>query len=179
MNMKRSIFVFVGLAAALLCLGHAQAAEAYLKATGIPGDSKRELWRDYVEVQAYTHEVISPRDPASGLPTGKRQHMPFKIVKRVNNSSPVLMDKLVKNSTISSVELNLVATDPNGEEYVSYVYKLENVKVVGIRNWAPNNYEPSVSSYPAFEEVTFTYQTITWESKDGKTVATDTVSPER
>ena len=23
------------------------------------------------------HEIVSPRDPASGLPTGKRQHKPF------------------------------------------------------------------------------------------------------
>jgi hypothetical protein len=26
-----------------------------------------------------THEIVSPRDSASGLPTGKRQHKPFVI----------------------------------------------------------------------------------------------------
>jgi hypothetical protein len=26
-----------------------------------------------------THEIVSPRDAASGLPTGKRQHKPFVI----------------------------------------------------------------------------------------------------
>jgi bacteriocin-like protein len=29
------------------------------------------------EVIAVSHEIVSPRDPASGLPTGKRMHKPF------------------------------------------------------------------------------------------------------
>ena len=35
--------------------------------------------------------VTSPRDAASGLPTGKRQHKPFVITKSVDKASPVLM----------------------------------------------------------------------------------------
>ena len=31
-------------------------------------------------VVGFSHEIISPRDPASGLPTGKRQHKPFNVV---------------------------------------------------------------------------------------------------
>ena len=33
--------------------------------------------QDMVEVFATSHGVESPRDVASGLPTGKRQHKPF------------------------------------------------------------------------------------------------------
>jgi len=29
------------------------------------------------QVTPATHEIVSPRDPASGLPTGKRMHKPF------------------------------------------------------------------------------------------------------
>jgi type VI secretion system secreted protein Hcp len=29
------------------------------------------------KVKAGSHEIVSPRDPASGLPTGKRMHKPF------------------------------------------------------------------------------------------------------
>jgi type VI secretion system (T6SS) effector Hcp len=32
--------------------------------------------------------VVSPRDPASGLPTGKRMHKPFVITKEIDKSSP-------------------------------------------------------------------------------------------
>ncbi|HEY8132503.1 MAG TPA: hypothetical protein VII12_11495 [Thermoanaerobaculia bacterium] len=35
--------------------------------------------------------VVSPRDPASGLPTGKRMHKPFVITKQIDVSSAVIM----------------------------------------------------------------------------------------
>jgi hypothetical protein len=37
-------------------------------------------------------DVIKPRDAASGLPTGKRQHKPFTITKRIDKSSPTLYE---------------------------------------------------------------------------------------
>jgi len=39
---------------------------------------------------AFEQEIVSPRDAASGLPTGKRQHKPFVITKELDKSSPVL-----------------------------------------------------------------------------------------
>jgi hypothetical protein len=35
--------------------------------------------------------VLSPRDAASGLPTGKRQHKPMTFVKDLDKSTPILM----------------------------------------------------------------------------------------
>ena len=39
---------------------------------------------------SFEQEILSPRDAASGLPTGKRQHKPFVIIKELDKSSPVL-----------------------------------------------------------------------------------------
>ncbi|MCC7437745.1 MAG: type VI secretion system tube protein Hcp [Armatimonadetes bacterium] len=39
---------------------------------------------------ATSHEVKNPRDAASGLPTGKRQHKPLIFTKRMDKSSPVI-----------------------------------------------------------------------------------------
>ena len=36
----------------------------------------------------FEQEVVSPRDAASGLPTGKRMHKPFVITKELDRSSP-------------------------------------------------------------------------------------------
>jgi len=38
----------------------------------------------------FDQEIVSPRDAASGLPTGKRQHKPFVITTELDKSSPVL-----------------------------------------------------------------------------------------
>jgi len=39
---------------------------------------------------SFEQEIVSPRDAASGLPTGKRQHKPFVITSELDKSSPVL-----------------------------------------------------------------------------------------
>ena len=46
-------------------------------------------------------EIKSPRDAASGLPTGKRMHKPSLITKELDKSSPKLAEK-VSNGSVSS-----------------------------------------------------------------------------
>lgn len=41
-------------------------------------------------VVGLTAPVVSPRDAASGLPTGKRMHQPFVITKTLDKSSPII-----------------------------------------------------------------------------------------
>jgi hypothetical protein len=44
------------------------------------GASRQELTDDQLaRVSAGTHAIVSPRDPASGLPTGKRMHKPYSL----------------------------------------------------------------------------------------------------
>ncbi len=45
---------------------------------------------DVKSFKALSHVIISPRDPASGLSTGKRMHKPFVITKELDKSSPLL-----------------------------------------------------------------------------------------
>lgn len=49
---------------------------------------------------SFMQEVVSPRDAASGLPTGKRMHKPFVITKELDKSSPmVVRESPTKQST--------------------------------------------------------------------------------
>src|SRR5262245_39730421 len=48
-------------------------------------------------VQSISHEIVSPRDVASGQATGKRQHKPLSIRKTVDKSSPQLWRALASN----------------------------------------------------------------------------------
>jgi type VI protein secretion system component Hcp len=36
------------------------------------------------------HEIVSPRDPQSGLPTGKRMHQAITIIKQIDKATPLL-----------------------------------------------------------------------------------------
>jgi len=42
-------------------------------------------------VISFDQEIVSPRDAASGLPTGKRMHKPFVITKELDKSSPSMV----------------------------------------------------------------------------------------
>ena len=62
------------------------ALNAYLKLKGqkqgdIKGSVTQKGREGKIMVIAASHDVLSPRDAASGLPTGKRMHKPFVITK--------------------------------------------------------------------------------------------------
>lgn len=46
-------------------------------------------------------EVISPRDAASGMPTGKRQHKPITLKREVDKATPVLLSSTSRPKTIT------------------------------------------------------------------------------
>lgn len=50
------------------------------------GFTEEQLSFHQIEVRS----IVSPRDAASGLPTGKRQHKPLVINKELDKSSPIL-----------------------------------------------------------------------------------------
>lgn len=62
-----------------------------------------------IAVLSVSHEIVSPRDAASGLPTGKRMHKPFVITKQWDASTPVLLQACSSNEILPKVELNLAA----------------------------------------------------------------------
>ena len=74
------------------------ALNSYLSLTGetqgvIVGSVTQAGREGTIMTIATSHEVISPRDAASGLPTGKRQHAPFVITKEVDQASPALYNR--------------------------------------------------------------------------------------
>jgi len=130
----------------------------------------REGWH---RLQAYTHEIVSPRDAASGLPTGKRQHKPFRIVKLINRGSPLLLDAMTKNETLPSIQVSIWTPTLVGAEQKVFTYTLTDATVASIRPWMPNKSDPATSGYPPAEEISFTYKKIEWTFHNGNIVAED------
>jgi type VI secretion system secreted protein Hcp len=131
-----------------------------------------------IMVIAVSHEIISPRDPASGLPTGKRMHKPFVITKELDKSSPLLYNVLVNNENITTWELQfwtpqLSAAGGVGAEKQHYTVKLTNANIASISFRMPNNKNPELTRYAEYEEVAFTYQKIEWVWVDGGITAMD------
>ncbi len=148
------------------------ALNAFLKLKGqIQGDIKGSVIQKGREgkimVIAVSHEIVSPRDAASGQATGKRQHKPFVITKELDKSSPLLYKALVNNENITTWELQHFTSQSGGSggggaEVNHYTVKLTNAKIVDIKSIMLNNKNPELSRYAEYEEIAFTYQKIEW-----------------
>lgn len=123
---------------------------------------------------AFEHSIVSPRDAASGLPTGKRQHKPFTIVKAIDNATPLLYSVLVTNETLPQVQMKFYRTVVPGEKPVLYyTVTLTNANIASLRNWKPNTRDLSADRAGDLEEVSFTYQKITWTYAEGNVSTSD------
>ena len=148
------------------------ALTAYLKLKGqkqgdIKGSATQKGREGKIAVIAAEHEVISPRDAASGLATGKRMHKPFVITKELDAASTPLYSMLVNNEGIVEWELQfwtprLPSTPGTGNEVQHYTVRLSDARVSDIRFHMLNNRNPDLVRYAEYEEVSFTYRKIQW-----------------
>ena len=154
------------------------ALNAYLKLKGekqgaINGSVTQKGRENKIMVIAVSHEILSPRDPASGLPTGKRMHKPFVITKELDKASPLLYNVLVNNENITEWELQFWQPSATGAEKQHYTVKLTNANIAAIHFRMLNNKNPELTRYAEYEELAFTYQKIEWTWMDGGITAMD------
>jgi type VI secretion system secreted protein Hcp len=154
------------------------ALNAYLKLKGqtqgeIKGSVTQKGREGKIMVIAVSHEIMSPRDPASGLPTGKRMHKPFVITKELDKSSPLLYNVLVNNENVTEWELQFWQPSASGAEVQHYTVKLTNANIASIHFRMLNNKNPELMKYAEYEEIAFTYQKIIWTWTQGGITAED------
>ena len=154
------------------------ALNAYLKLKGqkqgeIKGSVTQKGREGKIMVIAAAHEVLSPRDAASGLPTGKRMHKPMVITKELDKASPLLWNVLTNNENITEWELQFWTPSASGSEKQHYTIKLTNANIASISFRMPNNKHPDLMRFAEYEEVAFTYQKIEWTWTDGGIMASD------
>jgi len=154
------------------------ALNAYLRLTGetqgeIKGGVTQAGREDSILVIGMSHSVNSPRDAASGQPTGKRQHKPITLTKPIDRASPLLAHALVNNENITSFTLRFWEPSRSGQEVQFYTIQLENATVSDIRTEMLNNKYPENMQHEVREHVSFTYQKIIWTFEKGGITAED------
>jgi type VI secretion system secreted protein Hcp len=155
------------------------ALNAYLRLVGqksgkIQGSVTMKGREGTIAVIAASHELVSPRDAATGLPTGKRQHAPLTITKELDRSTPVLRTALVGNETLSAFELQFFTIDPKTRAETQYfTIKLTDASISAIDMTMPNNKHADLAALETFEDVAFTYRKIEWDWVDPSLAAMD------
>lgn len=151
-------------AAVLLCLGLGTVAgrgAAYLKLGDIKGEATDSEHRDWMIVESMNHGITRQSDPASGLPTGKRQHKPVTITKPVDKATPLLMGACVNGQLIPMVRMEFVRP---GEQDRYYQVIMKNVLVTSYQTGGSAGQTPTESFSLNYEEIKWTY-TI-WDDTD-------------
>jgi type VI secretion system secreted protein Hcp len=140
---------------------------AHLTMTGenqgnIEGSCEMQGREGTILVEGMTHEVTIPRDPQTGLATGKRIHGPLTITKVYDKSSPKLYQALVTGEHMKSVTVKWYRISPQGQEEHYFTHVLEDAIIVSVKPWMPNCLDPKTESFTHMEDVSFTYKKIKW-----------------
>ncbi|MGD0676368.1 MAG: type VI secretion system tube protein TssD [Polyangiaceae bacterium] len=146
--------------------------QGQFKGEGIQ-DSRKDKW---IPVLSFSNEVQSPRDLATGYPSGKRQWSPVKIVKEWGAASPQGLAACVTNETLTEVNIEFTKTKDSGEEYVYQKIKLTNATVAAVRRFTGNSETGETTSRHAsahdtleLEEWALTFSKIELDDIDGQT----------
>lgn len=161
--------------------------EAYLRITGkkqgvFKGESPRTTDNgQWLEVLAFSMDLESPRDLATGQATGRRQYKPITFVKAWGAASPQILTACATNEVLTQVIFQFIKTNPDGEQYVFQTVSLTNAAICEVfrfmgdpeSNQTPQSHHSAASDTLELERVKFTFQKIDVEDNDGKASFTD------
>lgn len=106
------------------------------------GNTYQEGHEDQVMVQAFTHDVIIPRDPQSGQPTGQRVHKPVVITKVYDKASPCCKPLSDLRRAHERNRYPVVPHSAQGTQEHYHTTKLEDAIIVAINNKMHNCQDP-------------------------------------
>ncbi len=117
--------------------------------------------------------VTNPRTAGKGQAAGKRQFAPLKIRKRIDKASPMLMQALCHNTALEGVfQFFRPTTHGNmskDSEEVFYTISIGGAYISDIKLVVPDTLDsPGASTAEAYEDVSFTFDSIKWEHIPGK-----------
>lgn len=132
---------------------------------------------DKIAGLAFHYDVKSPRDAATGMASGKRQHGAITFTKAIDSSSPQIFQALIGNEVLKSVLFEFRSTNANGEEMVFYQMTLTNASISEVEQYAGMSgtagAKEGASDGSPLEDVSLTFQKIEVVSQVGKTMAAD------
>lgn len=144
---------------------------------GVPSRPKKQT-----KASAYRTQITSPRDAASGLPTGKRQHKPFLLTIPDATEAPELLTSLLTGRQIDL--LALITYGPDG--VAKGAINLEGVQVLSVtdtRVWGDPHVDDRLSE--VYERAgtgvlyELHYNTIKWLDAAGNVTHEDTWDAQR
>lgn len=128
----------------------------------------------------FANEVVAPRDIETGQASGRRQFKAIVFTKQLDSTSPQFWQAITQNEMIKKAEFRFYRIQKTGQMELYYTITLEKanlsaVKMIMATESAGSDARTSSTSglYAAREEISITFEKITWEHKVAKKMATD------
>ena len=135
-----------------------------------------------IECSSFECELTTPREAATGALTGRRQHRPLTVVKRIDKATPLLLKALCMNETVTKAEFRFYRPKPAGREREAeehfYTVLIEQGYVSDVSQVSEDAVVGGKAAPPMMEEVSFVFQDITWTYEIGGATHTDSWSGE-
>jgi type VI secretion system Hcp family effector len=125
-----------------------------------------------IEVYAFSHGITHEYNRQDGRIGSDRKHTPLKVLKEIDNTTPTLHKACVNGDHLPNIQLVYYREDGATQDRVKYFeWTLADAYIVGIRpltkelvgkEYGSQFMEDIAIGKDLFEEVEFSYQTITW-----------------
>jgi type VI secretion system secreted protein Hcp len=115
-----------------------------------------------IDVLKFEQGIVSPRDVASGQATGKRQYKPIMITKRIDASTPLLLQACATNEVLPTVKFTF---HPPGASADQLTVKLTDATCA--------DFTDTTVEAEELETIHFTFRKIVVEHLIGKTSFAD------
>jgi type VI secretion system secreted protein Hcp len=147
-------------------------ASFFMTATGakqgkFAGSSTTKGQEGKIEVLGIEAKVKSPRDAASGLPSGRRRHYAVHVAFKLDKSTPLWVTAIVTNENLKTVEIDYwggisKTSGIGGGTGYKQIYKVEmtNAQLADVLQFTGVNGEACVA-------IALTYQKIEYTWMDG------------
>lgn len=139
------------------------------------GNTWQKGHEDEIIVQGFSHEVTTPVDSQTGMPSGHRLHKPFIVSKVFDKSSPLLYGALCSGELLKEVVLKwyrVAAGGAGGQEHY-FTHKLEDAIIVRIQASMPHCQDTKNKDFTHLEDIHFSYRKISWTHVASKTDSMD------
>jgi type VI secretion system secreted protein Hcp len=121
-----------------------------------------------IECISYEQAVKTAREEGTNTVTGRRQHQPISIVKRIDKASPLLMKALTNNEKVEAA-FRFYRPNPSGDGTTEqfYTVQLKDANVSAVRQYVPDTIDKQTGGLPPLEQVSFVFKEIIWRFEKG------------
>lgn len=125
-----------------------------LQLAGVVGESSDVKHKEFIDLVSWSWGMMSPTDQSTGHAYAKPRVDDFKIIKKADRSSPVLIQYLKENVLVKTG--HLIVRKAGGADPLTY-YEIE------FKNMKVTSFKTQAEDFELVETVTFAFETANFK----------------